>query len=506
MDRESHPDAESPSLKDYLRRRLTNEQLARPLIPSFSHWEFTTTTVGEIAATFLEMNCSPSVALWGDATPVRDVSWTTSNRWSRLVRSASREDRLRVALREFGLPASDLIDPPLSHWSPVAELPEISSTNRSAIRELRYRGAPVGRAILQVHPDDDTPITDEYLWPRRWVESAICSYAWVFDQVHEVIRRRRVSCLVVFNGRFLHDAAAAAAAEDLEIPVLSYDFGGNDTDFDLTADETHDWSALQQRMLDLHRRCDVDFRESVGREWFERRRKHEDPRNAKFVESQRPGNAVGLVSDGPLVVFFSSSGDEVSELELDWSEYFFGQPGAISALADVCSTIPGATLVVRTHPHLRHKPRRDVEEWHEAVAAAHPHLHIDEHSEVDSYSLMDQADVVVTYGSTTGVEAAYAGKPVVVMGPSAYDELGCAVRVTDTEELRTSIAEARPGQRSGALAYGLMMSRRGFRYQHTMKQADGTFCLAGVTLRDSHPLVLHVSDALRRRELEKRCR
>ena len=497
--------AEHASLTEYLKEHTTIHERARPLIPSFSHWEFTTAIVGEIAATFHSLGSDVTVALWGNHTPVHDVSWTTDERIARLGISPSRAIRLKRALAGVGLPDAAFASPPLRKWRPAQDVPEVTSLNRCGIRKLEYRGAAVGRAILQVHPDDDTPITDEHLWPREWVETSLRSFAWAFDQICELIEQRRSSLVVVFNGRFLHDAAALAAAEAYDLPVLSYDFGGNETDFDLTRDPTHDWSALQQRMLAMFESWDEADRQAVGSSWFEERRHHSDPQNAKFVESQRRGNSLDIDSSGPLIVFFSSSGDEVSELDLDWSEYFYGQSGALQAVVSAVNEIPNATLAVRTHPHLRHKPRKDVEEWHRDVEQAQPHVHVDEFSDIDSYTLMDQADVVVTYGSTTGVEAAYAGKSVFVMGPSAYDELGCVTRVTSHEELLRALVERPVGSQDGALAYGLMMNRRGFQNEF-VTTTDTGMVLGGVSLKDSRPLVLHVSNALKNRQLRKRRR
>lgn len=495
--------AEHDSLADYLLLATSPAERARPLIPSFSHWEFATTTVGEIAMTFQSLGSDVTLAVWGNHTPVHDVSWTTNEVLAHLALSPSRTARLSKALGKAGLPESSFAPPPLNRWRPVQPLPEVAALNRSGIRGLEYRGASVGRAILQIHPDDDTPISDEHLWPQAWVQSSVRSFAWAFDQTAELIERRRISAVVVFNGRFLHDAAALAAAEAYDLPVLSYDFGGNETDFDLTRDPTHDWSALQQRMLVMFDSWDVEERRAIGSAWFEERRQHSDPRNAKFVESQRRGNSLEIETPGPLIVFFSSSGDEVSELDLDWSEYFYGQSGALQAVVAAVQEIPNATLVVRTHPHLRHKPRKDVEEWHRDVERAKPHIHVDEFSDVDSYTLMDQADAVITYGSTTGVEAAYAGKSVLVMGPSAYDELGCATRVTSPEDLRRALRERPVGSKDGALAYGLMMNRRGFRNEF-VTTTDTGMVLGGVTLQDSRPLVLHLSNILKNRQLRKR--
>ena len=490
--------AEHESLPAYLESRLTKQQLSRPLIVSFSQWEMNTSTVGEIAANFHHMGLPVTVALWADETPMRDVGWTTSHRLSRLLLSPARDQRLRRALNHYGIPDTAMPKPPLRPWQPQRTLPEIPRLNRTAMRSLRYRGAEAGRAILQVHPDDQTPITDDHEWPRAWVQACLESFAFAYDQTRELIRQTGSTCIVVFNGRFLHDAAAASAASAEGLPVLAFDFGGNDTDYDLTVDDTHDWSALQTRMRNLYESWNPEERIEIGRSWFEARRNHADVRNARFVESQVAGQGIDLPRDKSIVVYFSSSGDEISELDVDWGEYFYGQPGALEAVAEACRGQEDLYLVVRTHPHKRMKPTRDVEEWHAAVAAARPDLHLDEWSDVDSYTLMDQADVVVTFGSTTGVEAAYARKPVIVMGPSAYDELGCATRVSTASDLERAVLDCAAGDWAGALAYGLMMRRRGFVNCYASSHHEKDHYLGGEHLRDSTSLVLKLSDRWKR--------
>lgn len=485
-------------MRGYLESVLTPAQLDRVLLATFNQWEISSIVVGEVSATLHSLGHTPTIALWADRTPLHDVGWTTSETFARVLLSRSRDDRLRRALEHLGIPRASFVSPPIQAWRPAADLPAITGLYRSAIRDLTYRDAPLGRAILQVHPHTNTPVTDEHIWPRAWVEASIRSYAFAYDQAAALIAQRQISVAIVFNGRFLHDSAVAAAAEHAGIPVLAYDFGGNDTDFDLTIDATHDWSALQGRMRRMYAEWDPIQREEVGSLWFEERRAHTDPRNSLFVESQTVGAGIDKPEDQRLVVYFSSSGDEISELDLDWGEYFHGQPGALMAVADVCRARPDTTLLVRTHPHKRMKPDKDVEEWHAAVAAAKPDIHLDEFSEVDSYTLMRQADVVITYGSTTGVEAAYAGRPVIVMGPSAYDELGCAVRVTSVDELADAIEAANPGDRNGALAYGLMMRRRGFTTEFVTFGPSGPL-LSGIPLVDASDVVLKASDWTNRR-------
>lgn len=492
--------AERDSLQEYLEAVLTSTQRERVLLLSFNQWEIATCTVGEVAITLHAMGTKPLVGLWANDTPVKDVGWTTSRKLARALLSPMRDDRLRRALRRAGIPRESFVRPPLHPWRPTEPLPQVEQLHRTAIRTLEYRGGGVGRAILQVTPDRNTPVTDEHQWPLAWVESAVTSFAWVYDQTEALIREHGATAAMVFNGRFLHDAAVAAAADHAGLPVLSYDFGGNDTDFDLTIDDTHDWSALQGRIRDLYDRWDPQERDELGSRWFEERRTHVDPRNTLFVESQTIGSGIDKPEGKRLVAYFSSSGDEISELDLEWGDYFYGQEGALAAVAKACRSLPGTMLLVRTHPHKRMKPERDVSDWHEAVEAAAPDIHLDEFSEIDSYTLMRQADVVVTYGSTTGVEAGYAKRPVIVMGPSAYDELGCAVRVTTLEQLTAVLTNPEQGRWEGAVAYGLMMLRRGFTYRHVSPMGEKVWLLAGVTIGDSSNLVLKASDWLVRRQ------
>lgn len=488
--------AEHASLEGYLAGVLTTEQLARPLLVSFTQWDFAVGALAEMVMTLRSMGSDVSLALWSDETPLRDVGWQVHHGIARLLGSPTIDQRLKAALRASGVPETCFVSP-VRGWRPQGPLPDISGTSRSAIRRLTYRGAPLGRGILEVPPHADVPVTDDYLWPRRYVEAAARSYAFVYDQTYRVIQERGCTAVLSYNGRFLHDSAVVAAAEAHGLPVLAYDTGGLETDFDLTIDATHDWSALQDRMKAMYASWPQPERDEIGGSWFTDRSDHAEAANAKFTGDQVKGRGIDRSEGEVVATYFSSSGDEIAELDLDWADYFDGQEGAVKAVGDACREL-GYRFVVRTHPHKRHKPKRDVEDWHAAVRRAQPDIHLDEHSDVDSYTLMRQSDVVITYGSTTGIEAAFAERPVIVMGPSAYDELGCAVRVRTAEELHAAMEAREHGTRQQAIPYGLMMKRRGFAYTFVERQSDGTRMLGGIPITEPTELVRHASHAVNR--------
>lgn len=490
--------AEHDSLEVFLKASLTDEQRGNVLFVSFTQWDFALAALADTATCLHQMGSEVTLGFWTNKTPMHDTGWSVNDKVAKLFASPARDQRVRDALIDIGIPKSSLANPPISSWRPAQPVPITRAMNRSEIKALTYFGSPMGRAMLQVRTLTETPVTDAYYWPERLLRLAATSYVFAYDQTTELIKARGVTAVAVYNGRFLHDRAASAAAQALGIPVLYYDTGGIDTDFDLTDSVTHDWSDLQRRMLKLYEDWPEDQRDEVGGSWFQERLNHTAADNALFTEAQVIGSSIDRPDADCLVVYFSSSGDEIAELELDWDQFIGTQPEALKFLADECRKRDGYQLVVRSHPHKRRKPKQDVIEWLEAVDVANPDIHLDPHSPVDSYALMRQADIVVTYGSTTGVEAAFAGKRVIVLGPSAYDQLGCATLAGTQVELSTALDDRDPGSWPGAVSYGLMMRSRGFHFEFVKRGPDNSFNLGGRAFADSRQSVRHLSHLLGR--------
>lgn len=489
---------EHDSLREYLLETLTASERRSVGLLAFNQWPFALGAVCETALTAHELGSQVTVGLWSGETPLFDTGWTTDRRIARLLGSTTMDQQAEKGLVAAGLPTDAFMKPPIHRWRADA-LPGLPHPlTRSRIRALTYKGSDMGRSILQVHPDANTPISEGHAWPHRWVKAAMKSYAWVYDQTQALIRDRHLTTIVVYNGRFTHDRAVAAAADAAGVRVLYYDTGGYDTDFDLTEATTHDWSHLQGRMLRMYDAWDPSEREEIGSSWFTNRQRHVDVSNRVFVGHQTRGFVEGLPDAETTVVFFSSSGDEIAELDLDWAEYLHSQEAALLALAEACRKRPGTALVVRTHPHMRLKPTADLADWSEAVRQAAPDVHFDPYSPIDSYAVMESADIIFTYGSTSGVESAFMGRPVVVMGPSAYDELDCARRITSPDDIADCLENPPTPKPEKALPYGLMMQRRGFNYTKLIRTQEGKPELANVVLEEASQTALKLSDALRK--------
>lgn len=499
--------SEHDSIESFFNQVLSAEERAHVGILSFNQWPFALAGVVEIALGARDAGSAVSIGLWADKTPVRDSGWSTSHAVAKLLRTSPIDLQVRTAMLSSGFSPSDFVPPPLSGWQPRDLPPVKRRITRSEVRALTYHGAGMGRAILQVHPDSRTPFREDYVWPRRWVRVASKSFAWVYDQTRALIERNEITTLVVFNGRFLHDQAAAAAAQSLGVRVLYGETGGIETDFDVTTVSTHEMEHVQSRMLDIYSHWPDSHgedrsKQEIGREWFLNRQSHSDPEVQLFVGGQEFGD-LGEVSRIPaeqeLVVFFSSSGDEIAELELDWHKFFVSQDNALAELASVCRDRPNTTLVVRTHPHLRIKPADDLAVWTMAIERAGVAVHVGPESTVDSYALMKRADVVVTYGSTSGVEAAFLDRPSILMGPSAYNSLGCAVPVSTREELSKALDNKVIANSELTYPYGLFLHRRGLYFHYLAGTTETELSLNGIVISDASEWARKISHVMHNR-------
>ena len=73
----------------------------------------------------------------------------------------------------------------------------------------------------------------------------------------------------------------------------------------------------------------------------------------------------------------------------------------------------------------------------------------------DTYQLMENSDIVVTYGSTVGIEAVYNYKPVIALGRCVYEFSEEIMKPRNTEELHAFLSTPTiPKSRIGAEKYG----------------------------------------------------
>jgi hypothetical protein len=140
-----------------------------------------------------------------------------------------------------------------------------------------------------------------------------------------------------------------------------------------------------------------------------------------------------------LALFTSSTEETAGDRELQGA--YESQSTWVQDVVDWVKDRNDAELVIRVHPHLAGQSglARALDEFHfyeEMKASAPRNTRIVMPDEpLNSYALMDEADVGLTFGSSTGIEMAMLGKPVVLASRTFYEVGSQIINVRARESL-----------------------------------------------------------------------
>jgi hypothetical protein len=262
----------------------------------------------------------------------------------------------------------------------------------------------------------------------------------------------RPDVVLLCNGLFFFEAIAWALCRERGIDVVTYERGFIKETLLFRRDEpaclgdvSHLWAQWRDISLrdDEERRLDEYLddrrqgRRTIDRYWI----------NPTFAGAERRRS-------GRLVTLFTN---------LTWDSAVIGQGLAYDSIQDwlaACIELfaerPEDELVVRVHPAEVKLPGKQTREpLGEFLEHRFPTLPpnvriIGPEDPQSSYPLMEGCDLGLVFTSTTGLELALHGKPVVVAGNTHYRGKGFTVEVSSPEELRAAIDRLLADPASGA--------------------------------------------------------
>ena len=360
----------------------------------------------------------------------------------------------------------------LKHWA------NSFKGDSSALRDYSYDGVSLGMGALSslISLTGNSSYAPELDLAR--VRRCLFSAAIVYKRTLLLLLNTKPDVLITFNGRFATSRPIIEASAVIGIPVLRHERGSSYAKYSLYTDAIHNYDAIRQRIAEAWMFASPATRDSLAHEFYKRRRNGDGICWYSYTDAQERGRTPAKSPLKRRLVYFSSSDDEYAAV----TDAF--RPGpwpdqlqALYALLRVAADFHDMEVVIRLHPHLAKKSAVERKRW---LALAGPNVRIiAPNDQIDSYALLDSSDLVVTYGSTIGMEAAYAGKPSILIGPCSYAGSDAIYQPETVDQLRVLLSNPLlpPKKQKYCLPYGYYYMTFGepFAYYRPQSLSDGLF-------------------------------
>lgn len=324
----------------------------------------------------------------------------------------------------FGFPLDELAswwDDDDSTW------PELDRLPLTELQRVEWDGLPLGSLmaipvrwfLLAARLDADPLGAPTY---RAFLRSA----RRVATSLRAQLRSERPDTVVMLNGLFSFEAVARAVCEGEGIDVVTYERTHRAGALIFRRDgaaNRYDLSGLWQRRLAAPL---TTAEERALDEYLTSRRVKGHPlldiwRDATTFRPSRP-------ESGRLVALFSNVTWDSSVIGRD--HCFESMHAWIDTTISAFEARPEHTLMIRVHPAEQKRSGKWTRESVAQLVSSRPGgvpenvILIGPDDPTSSYPIMEEADLGLVYTSTTGIEMACMGKPVVVAGQAHYRGLG----------------------------------------------------------------------------------
>jgi len=345
-------------------------------------------------------------------------------------------------------------------------------TSFTSLEDLRsYRlgsfdlGIAVVSSIVSRNRDPEPSLRRE----ATRVSNLTLSSAGIYLAMKRHLRSGSFDRVYAFNGRFATMRAVLSACQEEGVDCFLHDRGSSIERYALYRNALpHSVDVMEAKIRAAWREAESsNDRHSVAAAFFEGRKKGEARNWYSFTSHQDESLLPDTWDDNQRnIVVFPSSEDEFVAIGKEWQNPLYAdqQSGLIRIIEDIRG-LPSVSCHIRLHPNSRDMAVKSVEKI-VALGGGNIFIVLPE-SPVSSYAMLFAADIVLTFGSTVGIEATYWRKPSVLAGQSFFRNLGSTFNPDNHEQLLQLLLEAsEPADQVGALMFGYYFATYGEPFVH----------------------------------------
>ena len=339
-------------------------------------------------------------------------------------------------------------------------------TSLKELQDIYYKNFDIGYAVssslISIYRDSkpDLSVYSEELF------NLMVSSIEVYESLIDYINKFHPDRVYAFNGRFAHVKAILRACQKANVDCYMHDRGADMSKYHLWKNTIPHDRAYTINMIENHWNAgDVKSRESIGSDFYRERVMGKNQGWYSFTKNQVKRLPENWNPAKRNVIIFNSAEDEFAAVGTEWQNpIYHDQLTGIKAILTDLENENDLWIYLRIHPNLKDVKDEDTMALYDLKFV---NLTIIEpESSISSYELLFNADKVITFGSTMGIEAVYWGIPSISIGVTLYSDFNATYQPSNHEEVIEMIkSKLDPSMQEPALKYGYFYKTFGVDYQ-----------------------------------------
>jgi hypothetical protein len=336
------------------------------------------------------------------------------------------------------------------------------------LKSYRYQDSDIGLAVASSLISSTRDYQFDVNQNRNQIINGLKTAILVHDNGAKILDEIKPDVVIMFNGRFLECRPIMRLCEQRGIDFYTHERGGQLDRYMLRKNSIpHSLEYTFEEIEELWAEGGGE-KEKIGTDFFLDRRNRVTQSWSSFTEEQKIGALpAGYNSDKVNIGIFNSSMDEYEGIEGFHNPVYIDDHDAIEKICTSFLTNENFHFYLRVHPNLKGLDNTQNREIDKLAVKFKNLTVIPAESAIDTYALMEAVNLVVTFGSTMGIEAMFWNKPAILVGRAFYEKLSGVMQPKSHEDVLFYINNIpASGFRNSAVKYGYWGISYGFKFQY----------------------------------------
>ena len=359
-------------------------------------------------------------------------------------------------------------------YSPIPqEFVDIEELKQFKIDETIEIGLSAASSLISQKNKEHKLDTNEF---KNEIFRELCSSYYLYKVFNSfILPEIKPEIIYIFNGRFSTSWPIVSLCKKINLTFFTHDRGGQMGKYLLVKNTIpHDFNYFREEIENDWLKGD-NSKFLKGSSFYQERRNRVIQGWYSYTTHQIPDLLPKSFSKcRKNITIFNSTIEEYAAVK-GWEKFLYifdNEIDAIESILTLYKDDKSKHFYLRVHPNLKGftnsqtSDLKILDKKYENIEIIQPE------SEIDTYALLDNSDIIIVLGSTVGIEAVYWGKPVIQLALSPYNHLNTVYIPMSLDQLADLInsEELLPKEQLGAIKYGYWELSRGIKFKYFVQE------------------------------------